>query len=231
MRLEGKIAVVTGAGKGIGRSIALTLAKEGADVTLAARTRSALDTVAKEVEERGRSSLVVPTDVSDDHQVSRLIASAVERFGRIDILVNNAGIGVFNKVVDMTPDEFDRMWQVNVRGVFLCSRAALPYMMKQKSGIIVNLASLAGKNAFVGGAGYAATKWALRGLSQCMMLEVREYNIRTVTICPGSVDTDFGSKAKPRALQAQDVADAVLLAVKLPERAMASEIDLRPTIP
>ncbi len=231
MSLKGKVAILTGAGKGIGRSIALSFAQEGMDVVLAARTRSDLDSVAKEVQDRGKAALAVPTDVSDEQQVARLITSTVERFGKIDILVNNAGVGVFKKVVDLRPDDFDRMWEVNVRGAYLCSRAALPYMMKQNSGVIVNVASLAGKNAFVGGAGYAATKWALRGFSQCMMLEVREYNIRSITVCPGSVDTEFGAKIKPRALLPQDVADAVLFAVKLPGRAMASEIDLRPTIP
>lgn len=231
MSLRGKVAVVTGAGKGIGKSIALSIAEAGANVVLAARTRSDLKSVAKEIEGHGGTALVVPTDVSDEQQVTRLVATTVERFGGVDILVNNAGIGVFDKVVDLKPDDFDRMWNVNVRGAFLCSRAALPYMIKQNSGIIINVASLAGKNAFIGGAGYAATKWALRGFSQCLMLEVREHNIRTITVCPGSVNTEFNSTTKPRALQPQDVADAVLLAVQLPERAMASEIDLRPTIP
>lgn len=229
--LKDKVAIVTGAGRGIGESIAVSLAREGADVALAARTRSELDAVAGKVRELGTNPLVLPTDVGDEPQVERMVSSTADRFGKIDILVNNAGVGFFSKVVDLKTEDFDRMWTVNVRGVFLCSRAVLPHMIKQNSGVIVNIASLAGKNSFVGGAGYAATKWALRGFSQCMMLEVRQHNIRTVTVCPGSVDTDFSPKAKPRALRAEDVADAVLFAVQFPERAMASEIDLRPTIP
>ena len=153
--------------------------------------------------------------------------------GSVDILVNNAGIGVFKPVVAMQVSEFDAMWNVNMRGVFLATRAVLPSMIRSRKGAIVNIASLAGKNTFKGGAGYGATKWALRGFAGSLMLEVREHNIRVVTICPGSVDTDFspGGKKGAHITQPEDVASAVIFAVTAPERSMFSEIDLRPTNP
>jgi NADP-dependent 3-hydroxy acid dehydrogenase YdfG len=147
--------------------------------------------------------------------------------------VNNAGIGVFKPVVTMQVSEFDAMWNVNMRGVFLATRAVLPSMIRSRRGAIVNIASLAGKNIFKGGAGYGATKWALRGFAGSLMLEVREHNIRVVTIYPGSVDTDFspGGKKGAQITQPEDVASAVVFAVTAPERSMFSEIDLRPTNP
>ena len=147
--------------------------------------------------------------------------------------MNNAGIGFFKPVSAMDLSEFDAMWKVNVRGVFLMSKAVLPSMTKSHRGAIVNIASLAGKNTFKGGAGYGATKWALRGFAGSLMLEVREHNIRVVTIFPGSVDTSFSSSGKrgPQITQPEDVADAVIFSVTAPERSMFSEIDLRPTNP
>ncbi|MEX0602339.1 MAG: SDR family NAD(P)-dependent oxidoreductase, partial [Bacteroidota bacterium] len=161
---------------------------------------------------------------------------AEQSFGRLDILVNNAGIGRFAPVRDLSPADLDAMWNVNLRGVFLCTKRALPIMERQRGGTIVQMSSLAGKNAFVNGAGYAATKWALMGFSKCLMLEERGFNIRIVLVCPGSVDTGFSPADKDPArsdkiLSPGDVADAVLTAVSLPARSMMSEIDLRPTNP
>ena len=130
--------------------------------------------------------------------------------------------------------EIDAMWNVNLRALIQCTKAALVPMERQKSGAIVNIASLAGKNAFTGGAGYAATKWALLGFSKCLMLEEREFNIRVVTICPGSVDTGFSPHdpaAAKKILAPEDVAATVVLALTMPDRAMVSEIDIRPTKP
>ncbi len=173
MNLENKVAVVTGAGRGIGKSIALALAKEGANVAVAARTEKEIDEVSRQIKAMGRKSIPIRADVSSEADVRLLMSETVEELGTIDILINNAGIGSFAPVADLKVEQFDRMWQVNMRGVFLCTRAALPAMMKQRSGDILNLASLAGRNAFTGGAGYAATKWALIGFSRCLMLEVR----------------------------------------------------------
>jgi len=231
--LKDKVVIITGAGRGIGKAIALSFAREQSRLVLAARTKTEIEKVADEVKREGADVLVVPTDVTKEDQVDRLVKSAHSAFGRIDVLVNNAGFGIFSKVAEMKTDDFQSMFDVNIRGVFFCTRAVLPCMTRQKDGVIVNIASLAGRNALVGGAGYCATKWALIGFARSLMLEVREHNIRVITICPGSVDTSFGRDEgrKKTILQAQDVAETVLAAVRMPARAMVSEIDIRPTNP
>jgi len=233
MRLKGHVAIVTGASRGIGKAIARAFANEGSDVVLLSRHKESLDALAAEMSQAGLSATPIAADVTAESQVQRAVAKVVERFGRIDTLVNNAGIGFFKKVVDMEMQEFDAMWNVNMRGVFVATKSVLPHMIKARSGNIVNIASLAGKNTFVGGAGYAATKWALRGFAGSLMLEVREYGIRVITIFPGSVDTGFSSvnQRGDRITQPEDVAGAVLFAVTAPARSMFSEIDVRPTNP
>ena len=238
MNLENKIALVTGAGRGIGKAIALALAHQETDLVVTSRTQSELDAVAKEIERLGRKALTVRADISKESDVNNLLTQTIETFGTVDILVNNAGIGSFSKVVDMPTKAFDDMWTVNIRGAFLCSRAVVPYMFKQQSGDIINIASLAGRNSFIGGAGYCATKWALIGFARCLMLEVREHNIRVVTLCPGSVDTGFGDSEKsgsPKSSgnipKAKDIAQVVVDTLLMPRNVMVSEIDIRPTNP
>ena len=230
--LRESVAIITGASKGIGKSIALSLASSGSKVILASRTQKELDVLAKEIRVRGGTSLSVVTDVSDEAQVKSLVKQTMAEFGRIDVLVNNAGYAVISKVVDANVKDFDGMMNVNLRGAFLCSKAVLPSMIQQKKGAIINIASLAGKNAFIGGAIYSATKWGLLGFSRSLMLEVREYNIRVVTICPGSVNTTFSdhSRDSEKIIQPQDVADAVIFALSMPARSNVSEIDIRPTV-
>ena len=232
-KLDGKVAIVTGGSRGIGRGIAEGLAREGATVTMCGRNEADVRAAVAAWKARGLTVEGIAADVSSEEDVNRLVDGVLLRSQRVDILVNNAGLGTFKPVAEMSVEEFDTMWSVNMRGVFLATRAVLPSMMKQKGGDIVNIASLAGKNTFKGGAGYAATKWALRGFSGCLMLEVRDHNIRVVTVCPGSVDTEFssGGKRGENIPQPSDVADAVLFAVMAPVRAMFSEIDLRPTRP
>ncbi len=172
--------------------------------------------------------------VSKESDIVKLIGTAHETFGRIDILVNNAGFGIFKPVVEMKTGEFDSLFNVNMRGTFLATRESLPYMIRQNDGVIINIASLAGKNAVENGAVYAATKWAMLGFAKSLMLEVRKHNIRVITICPGSVDTDFGSghhANRDKILKPGDVAETAVLAARLPATAMMSEIDLRPTNP
>ncbi len=231
-----KVAVITGAGKGIGRGIALALAKQGMDIVLGARTQKDLENVAKEIEKLGRKALPVICDVSKEKDVSNLISVAVSRFDKIDVLVNNAGMGVFAPVDEMSVSDFDTMWNTNIRGTFLATKFALPYMKQQKSGDIINIASLAGRNSFKGGSGYSATKWAMIGFARSVLLEVRDYNIRVITICPGSVDTDFSpnmnkSKDTSRVPKAEDIAQIVVDAINMPRHVMVSEIDVRPTNP
>ncbi|MFI5250989.1 MAG: SDR family oxidoreductase [Bacteroidota bacterium] len=236
MSLNGKASIVTGAGRGIGRAIALILAKNGSDVVLSSRTQSELDTVAAQIRSIGRKAITVQSDVSRPEDVHRIVDAAIVNFGKIDILVNNAGIGTFSSVADMKIEDFDRMFAVNVRGIFLCTKTVLPTMIKQNRGNIINISSLAGRNSFKGGAGYSATKWALIGFSRSLMLEVRQHNIRVITLCPGSVDTSFSpvdssAKNADRIPKADDIAQVVLDALMMPENVMVSEIDIRPTNP
>jgi 3-oxoacyl-[acyl-carrier protein] reductase len=236
MTLKNSIALVTGAGRGIGKAIALALGKEGATVVLTSRSEEKLEETRAQIEAGGGSAVVIPADLTRDDDIRTLFAEIVSRFNRLDILVNNAGLGVFAPVRDLSLADFDTMWKLNVRAVFLCTQEALKFMEPQKSGAIINVASLAGKNAFVGGAGYAATKWALIGFARSLMLEVRTHNIRVMTICPGSVDTSFSQSPKDpsraeKILHSEDIADTVLGALMLPDRAMVSEIDIRPTNP
>ncbi len=234
MKLKDRVAVVTGASKGIGRSIAEHYAGEGAKLVLCARSAGLLSEVGDILKSAGSEVVTVKADMAEEKDVINLIKAAHESFGRIDILVNNAGFGMFKPVAETKTEDFDSLFSVNMRGPFIAVREVLPYMIKQNDGVIVNIASLAGKNAVENGAIYAATKWALLGFGKSLMLEVRKYNIRVVTICPGSVDTDFGLHNRPnrgKILKPEDVAEAAVLAASLPARSMMSEIDLRPTNP
>ncbi len=237
VNFTGKTALITGAGRGIGRAIALALAGEGADVCLVSRTTSDLERLAGEIKRLGRKAVPLAGDVSSEKDVRSIVKRVVRECSSLDILVNNAGIGYFSPVIEMKTDQFDEMFSVNVRGVFLFTREVLPIMVKQQSGDIINIASLAGRNSFVGGAGYSATKWGLIGFARSLMLEVRENNIRVITICPGSVDTSFGdsgarkARSKGRIPSADDIATVVMDTVKMPRHVMVSEVDVRPTNP
>jgi 3-oxoacyl-[acyl-carrier protein] reductase len=231
--LKGKIAVVTGANRGIGKAISEALAAEGAHVVLIGRNRASLEELGRMIKSKGHSSSVTTVDVADAERLDAAMAAILRERGTIDILVNNAGVGYLKPFTELSLAEFDEMWNLNMRAIFVAAKAILPAMIKSKSGTIVNVASLAGKNGFKGGTGYGATKWALRGFASSLMLEVREHNIRVVTVFPGSVDTAFSTTGKrgERIPQPEDVAAAVVFAVTAPERSMFSEIDLRPTNP
>ncbi len=237
MDLTGKVAIVTGASRGIGRAIALGLARAGTHVVLAARQESLLQQVAQQARQHGVEAAIVRADLREEKEITRVIGTALERFGRLEILVNNAGLGYLKPVADLTTAEWDEMFAVNLRAVFLATRAALPHLRRAGESFVVNVASLAGKNTFVNGGGYTATKWGLRAFSQCLMLEERKHGLRVLTICPGSVDTEFGSgRATPRPPQRdiilpEDIVEAMLCALKLPQRSMISEIDIRPSNP
>lgn len=236
--LKGKAAIVTGASRGIGRAIALALAREGVNVMLAARDQQRLQRVAEETRQNRVEADSLSADMRDEAQIKNMIAATVKRFGRLDILVNNAGLGYFKPVSDLSTAEWDEMFGVNLRGVFLATREALPHLRQAGESFVVNVASLAGKNTFANGAGYTATKWGLRAFAQCLMLEERKNGLRVLTICPGSVATDFGAapsreqrNEKRNIIMPEDVADGILAALKLPQRSMISEIDIRPSNP
>jgi len=164
------------------------------------------------------------------------VKKIIDVYGKIDHLINNAGIGIMKKVVDASLDDFKKQVDVNLFGVFNFTKAVLPKMIERRSGSIINIASLAGKNSFIGGTMYSATKHALLGFAKSLMLEVREYNIRIASICPGSVNTGFSSgsldpRSKGEILKPEDVAEVVISVIKMPVRVLMSEIDLRPTNP
>jgi len=233
--MSGKgISVVTGASRGIGKAISLRLADEGYDVMLFGRDIEALSEVKKLIRGKGLNAEYFSGDVGDADFVNNSINEILNKFGRTDVLINNAGIGIFREVVDASLDDFRKQVNVNLYGIFNFSKAVLKNMIERKSGAIINIASLAGKNVFAGGAMYTATKHAVLGFTGSLMQEVRKYNIKVSAICPGSVETEFhsvGSPVSPKKLMPEDVAEAVMLILKLPLRALASEIDLRPTNP
>ena len=231
--LDGQTAVVTGAGRGIGAAIARKLAALGAMVALCGRTRTALEATAKAIAEASGKSEVVPCDVSDLHSVE-IAAQAVEKkIGRIQILVNNAGVGGFGGPLhELPPESWDQILNTNLRGVFYVIRAFAPMMIRARSGHIINISSLAGKNALPNGAAYAASKWGLNGLSYSVAEELRGHNIRVSVISPGSVNTDLSphaGKDPAKMLQPDDVAHAVAMLVTQAPQSFVSEILLRPT--
>jgi 3-oxoacyl-[acyl-carrier protein] reductase len=225
---SGRVAVVTGGTRGIGLAIARTLAQDGAGVVVAARRG---DDVARVAGELGPHSLGVACDVRRVEDCERLVARTVENFGRLDILINNAGLGVFAPVEAMSLEDWHRQIETNLDGVFYCCRAALPHIKKMR-GWIINIGSLAGKNAFAGGAAYNASKFGLLGFSEALMLEVRHDGVRVSCVMPGSVATEFsGGGGGEWKLHAEDVAQVVSDLLAFPDRALPSRIEIRPAQP
>lgn len=239
MKLSNKVAVITGAGKGIGRAAAELYLKEGAKLALVSRTKSDLDSFQNAHQSKTENILTIACDLSLEENIDKVVSETINKFGRIDILVNNAGFGIFDNMIDSKLEDYDAMFNTNVRALYMLTKGFLPYMMKQKSGTIINIASIAGKQGFATGTIYCATKHAVMGLSRALMLEVRQFNIRVVAICPGSVATDFFrpesqtvlSSKEESVLSSEDIAETCLLAASLPGSAMISELEVRPTNP
>ena len=215
MKLLGRIAIVTGAGRGIGRAIATLYSREGAKVVLVARTQEQLRAVAGEISALGAEVLIVPTDVRDKVQVQQLVAATLERFGRIDILVNNAGVARHGYILDISEEDWDLTFDVNVKGVFLCTQAVLPQMIAQHSGRIINIASGAALHGSAWKSAYSASKFAVLGFADSLAQEVGRYGINVNTICPGPVATEMRRKnypfEEPSLLpQPEDVAELAL---------------------
>ncbi len=238
MDIKNKIALVTGASKGIGRETALALAREGAHIAISARSEELLQEVAGEIRAAGSKALVFPGDMSDEKAIAEFVEATIAEFGRLDILINNAGVGIFGPIAELSTEDWDTMFNLNMRGVFLMTRTCLPHLRAAGESVVVNVASLAGKNAFVGGGGYAATKHALLGFSRCLMLEERQHGLRVLAICPGSVNTPFNIDRSPaddprrrRIIQPEDVAATIVHMIRMPQHTMISEIDMRPSNP
>jgi len=229
--LAGKGAIVTGGSRGIGRSIAESLAAAGATVALCSRTAAAAESAAREI---GRGALGLACDVSDAGSVARFVNEAARRLPGIDVLVNNAGVGEFASVESMKPETWRRVVGTNLDGVFFCCHEAIPHMKRRGGGFIVNVSSLAAKNAFPNGAAYNASKFGLTGFSEALMQEVRHDGIRVAYVMPGSVETSFGDRGSEKAgwaLRPEDVAEVVVDLLRLPSRALASRVELRPSRP
>jgi 3-oxoacyl-[acyl-carrier protein] reductase len=232
-----KTALVTGATQGIGRATALALGRAGYRVGICARTESKIQNLVTHLKEEGIEAAGAAADVGQPDQVSRAVEQVTGTLGEIDLLVNNAGVLIAKPFQELTLDDWDTTMATNVRSMYLVTRAVLPGMLRRQQGTIVNVASLAGRNGFVGGTAYTASKHAVLGFSKSLMLETRKENIRVIAICPGSVATGMlqdqpmlKSKAE-RILQPEDVADTIVHAVTLPGRALVSELDIRPTNP
>ena len=192
MRLNDRVALVTGGGRGIGRAIALAYAKEGAHIAIAGRSQSHLDSTALDIERQGGDALAVQGDVSSEADVERMVQVTVERFGTVDILVNNAATNLPKMPVsDVTLEQWDHVMAVNLTGAFLCTRAVLPILYRQRRGTIINISSIGGRRGSAGRAPYRASKAGLISLTESTAAEAYEHGVRVNAICPGSVDTDM----------------------------------------
>lgn len=240
--VAGKVVVITGASSGLGEAAARLLSAEGATVVLGARRVDKLEALVSELTEKGGKALAVATDVVDKAQVQALVDTAVQTYGRIDVLINNAGIMPRARLEDLRIDDWDRMIDVNIKGVLYGIAAALPHMKEQKSGHIINVASVAGHKVGPEGVVYSATKHAVRVISEGLRQEVKPYNLRTTIISPGAVDTELpASSTDPAiaadmqefyddmAIPADSFARTVLFAMSQPEDVDINEILYRPT--
>jgi 3-oxoacyl-[acyl-carrier protein] reductase len=231
--LDGKVAVVSGAGRGIGAAIARKLAGLGAAVVVCGRTREHIESTTKTISQSGFKAEAVQCDVMDLGSVESLARHVDSNFGRLDVLINNAGIGSFNSPLHtLPPDAWDKVLNTNLRGVYYCIRSFAPLMIRSSGGHIVNISSLAGKNPLPNGAAYAASKWGLNGLSYSIAEELRAHNIRVSVVCPGSTNTDLSphvGKDTAKMLQPDDVAHVVEMLVTQEPQSFASEVLLTPT--
>jgi 3-oxoacyl-[acyl-carrier protein] reductase len=230
--LAGQVAFVTGASRGIGLAVARRLGQMGASVGICARDAERIENAARELQSEGYKVFAAFADVARAAEVESLVKKIEQALGPIEILVNNAGIGYFGPTHEANEANWDAVLDTNLKSVFLLSRAVAPGMIQRKTGHIINIASLAAKNAFPGGGIYCASKWGLLGLTQCMAEDLRPHGIRVSAICPGSVATDFSPHAgkDPRKmLQSEDIAHAVETIVTQKPQSFISEISLRPT--
>lgn len=231
--LVGKRAIVTGGTRGIGRAIVEALLAEGAVVTLCGRSAGGVSTAISELNHDAVHGTAA--DVTQETDVEALFAFAEEKMGGVDILVANAGIGIFSPAGDMSIEDWRRTIDVNLTGVYLCSRRAIQSMRRSGRGFLVHLSSLAARNPFAGGAAYNASKFGLNGMTEAMMLDHRYDGIRVTTIMPGSVDTEFSprSSGKPAdwKVAPEDVAEMVVAVLSMPERTLVSRVEIRPSRP
>jgi 3-oxoacyl-[acyl-carrier protein] reductase len=230
--LEGKVAIVTGASRGIGFAVAHRLANMGAKLSICARDPQRLEAAADALRREAASVFAAPVDVTRADQIATFVSHTEKNVGSPEILVNNAGIGYFGPTHKASEQNWDSVLDTNLKSVFLMSKAVTPAMIERRGGHIINIASLAGKNAFPGGGIYCASKWGLLGLTACLAEDLRQYGIRVSAICPGSVATDFSphtGKDSSKMLQPDDIAHTVGLIVTQSPQSFISEVLMRPT--
>ncbi len=228
----GRTALITGASRGIGFAIAETLGRLGAKLAICARNPTALENAARKLRANDNEVLAVRADVTRSADIASFVQKTLQTLGPIDILVNNAGIGYFGPVQNATEENWDSVLDTNLKSVFLVTKAVAPGMIERRTGHVINIASLAGKNTFKNGAIYCASKWGLMGLTGCMAEDLREFGIRTSAICPGSVNTEFSpqtGKDGGKLLQSDDIAHAVEMIVAQAPQSFISEVLMRPT--
>ena len=236
MDLKGKVAIVTGGTKGIGRGIVEALTQEGVNVCISARSRNEIDGTVGELRALGKGNAIgIVCDVRVSSQVEALFERAIAELGGLDILVNNAGIGIFSPVEETSPEDFRAVLETNLFGVFYCCHAAIPLMKQRGGGYIINISSLAGANPHPRMAAYNASKFGLNGFSEALMQEVRHDNIKVSYVMPGSVNTEFGgdspSGQNSWQLQPDDIARVVIDLLHHDERALPSRVEIRPSKP
>jgi NAD(P)-dependent dehydrogenase (short-subunit alcohol dehydrogenase family) len=231
--LRGKVALITGGSRGIGKAVAIKLAQLGASISICARDSQALRAAADQLLAAPVKIFWQPADVTNSVEIAALVQATEKHLGPIALLVNNAGIGNpgFGPVQEKSEDDWDRVLDTNLKSAFLVSRAVAPLMIQRRRGDIINISSLAGKNTFAGGALYCASKWGLQGLTGCMAEDLRQFGIRVSVICPGSVATEFsgrGPKDPSKALTPEDVAHAVAMLALQGPQSFISEVHIRP---
>jgi 3-oxoacyl-[acyl-carrier protein] reductase len=234
--LRGKVAFVTGGSRGIGLAVARSLVADGARVAVTGKNESHLSAARLQIEKAGPGSVeTLQADVRRYDEMKRAIEATVTRFGGLDVLVNNAGVGIFANVADMTPPQWSEVIDTNLSGVFFACHAAIPHLRRRGGGFIINISSLAGKNAFATAAAYCASKAGLNAFSEALMQEIRYDNIRVSYVMPGSVATGFmggdESKGADWKVSSEEVAEVVLNLLRHPVRSLPSRVELRPTKP
>ncbi|RDI53703.1 3-ketoacyl-ACP reductase [Flavobacterium glaciei] len=235
--LKNKNALITGAGKGIGKAIALALAKEGVNVILVARTQEEIDSVAAKVRSLRVKALAIAADVADINSVNAAVAKALAEFGTIDILINNAGIAAFGKFLELEPTDWERIIQVNLMGTYYVTRAVLPNMIERQTGDIINISSTAGLSGNALTSAYSASKFAVLGLTESLMQEVRKHNIRVTALTPSTVATDMAKELKltdgnpETVMQAEDMAELIIAQLKLNRRVFIKNSSIWSTNP
>ena len=235
--LKGKIALVTGAGKGIGKAIALALAAEGVHVGLLARTEKDLQNVADEIAAKGVKAAFAIADISKIEEVNAAVAKITGDLGNIDILINNAGTGTFGKFLELEPEAWENQVRINLFGVYYATRAVLPQMIERKSGDIINISSTAGKTGAAVTSAYSASKFGVFGLSESLMQEVRKHNIRVTALAPSTIVTDLAESANlitgdpERVMHPEDFAELIIAQLKLHPRIFVKEASIFSTNP